>query len=297
MPKINPLILFLIPAFVVMGLFLFFPTVWGIFISFTNQTLIGPTARNFQFIGLKNFIEIFRDTYFYRSLGITFKFLIGSALIGQFLLGLFFSLYWDPRVRKAQGKWIKKIVSSSMVVSWILPPTVFAYCWIAFLNKEGIIGQSIKLFGGEPQPFLIISPLLSIIVINIARGTAWSWLLFSSSLNTIPSELFESADVDGASGLQKTLHIALPLMKGHLAINAILITLWTIAVFDFIYAITGGGPADKTMLIGIYTYQEAFKFLEIGKGAALALIVLIIDLIAAIIYLLFSRKLSKGEAI
>ena len=294
MPK-NSLFLFLIPAFVVMGIFLFFPTIWGIYISFTNQSLLGPTARDFKVIGLENFREIFQDPEFYSSLWMTFKFLIGSALIGQFLLGLFFALYWDPRISGVHGGWAKKIVSNSMVISWILPPTVFAYCWLAFLNRGGALGQILGLFNVEPIPFLVIYPLLSIIVINIARGTAWSWLLFSSSLNTIPTELFEAADVDGASSLQKTFHIAFPLMKGHLALNAILITLWTLAAFDFIYAITGGGPGEKTMLIGIYTYLKAFKFLEIGKGAAIALIVLVIDFVAASAYLLFSRRLSKGS--
>lgn len=286
----------MIPAFVLMSIFLFFPTIWGIYISFTNQSLVGPTASDFQFVGLENFIEIFNDPEFYSSLGITFKFLIGSALIGQFILGLFFALYCDQRIGGIRGGWVKKLISNSMVFSWILPPTVFAYCWLAFLNRGGTLNQILGLFNVEPIPFLVSYPLLSIIIINIARGTAWSWLLFSSSLNTIPTDLFDAADVDGASGLQKTLYIALPLMKGHLALNAVLITLWTLAVFDFIYAITGGGPAGKTMLIGIYTYLEAFKFLEIGKGAAIALIVLIIDFVAAFIYLLFSRRVSKrGE--
>jgi multiple sugar transport system permease protein len=125
----------------------------------------------------------------------------------------------------------------------------------------------------------------SIIVANIWRGTAFSMLLFSAALEGIPRELFEAAAIDGAGLVRRILHISLPLLTGAIATDLLLITLQTLSDFTLVYVLTGGGPGFKTQLLTIYTYQEAFKFYQLGYGTAVSLLILAVGAILSLMYI------------
>ena len=279
-------IIMVLPALMLMSLFLLFPTFWGVIISLTDLSLLGPSARHPKFVGLLNYINLLSDPLFYHSLTLTVWFVIGSAIIGQFLLGLFIAI-----ITYGKGDLLFKIATGLMITSWILPETVFAYIWLAYLGRDGLLNQLLRLVGVGPIPWLVEYPLQSIIVANIWRGTAWSWMLFSSALKSVPKEIFDVADVDGVSLWQKARYITIPLIKRHIVTDLILITLWTFNQFGWVYAMTGGGPAFRTLLITIYAYLRAFKYLELGPGAAIAIVVFLINLFVTIAYL----KLIRGE--
>lgn len=283
--------LFLLPAAVFVIVFLIFPFVWIFFLGFTNQTLLGANAANPQFIGLDNYARLFdfkqwlNRGQFGNALLITAQFVIGSALIGQVGLGLALAIAFFRR----KGI-LREIVYVLVILAWIIPDVVVAFSWVAFLNRDqGTLNAILSRLGFGHPDWQLEHALLSIILFNTWRGTAFSMLLFSSALATIPPSYLETAEVAGASAFQKLRDILLPLLRGHILTDLILITLWTFNTFGP-FLLTGGGPAFRTEVVSIYTYRIAFQFFDFGQGAAIAVVVMLINLALALIYLTLLRR-------
>ncbi|HTO27521.1 MAG TPA: sugar ABC transporter permease, partial [Devosia sp.] len=128
-----------------------------------------------------------------------------------------------------------------------------------------------------------------IVVFNTWRGAAFSMMLFSSAFSSIPPSYFQAADVAGASSWQKFKDIGLPLIRGHIVTDLILITMWTFNTFTP-FLLTNGGPSYRTELVSIYNYRVAFNDFQFGKGAAVGVIMMLINLAFALIYLSIGRK-------
>jgi multiple sugar transport system permease protein len=288
--------LFLTPGAILVGLFVLLPFFWVIFVSFTNRTLLGKTALNPEFVGLQNYIRLFDPaTFFTRgqfgsSLIITTEFVLLSALLGQALLGLL--LAWLMQAIPAP---LKRFVEAMVIGAWILPEVVIGFAWFAFLDYDnGTLNMILRALGLPPGDFLLQQPFWVIVIFNTWRGAAFSMMLFNSAFSSIPPSYFQAADVAGASSWQKFRDIALPLIRGHVVTDLILITMWTFNVFTP-FLLTHGGPAYKTELLSIYNYRVAFKDFEFGKGAAVGVIIMLINLILALIYLSIGRRKSKAE--
>jgi len=282
---------FLSPALVFVAIFLILPFFWIFYLSFTNRTLTGVTAAHPQFIGLENYRQLFdfdkwmRYGQFGNALKITFQFVLGSALLGQAVVGLVVA--WAFYRRKGL---LREIVFTLAVLSWIIPEVVAAFAWSAYLDPErGTLNALLGRLGlGQPD-WLFDYPLLTIIIFNTWRGSAFSILLFSSALETIPPSYIETADVVGASAWRKIRDIFVPLMRGHILTDLILITLWTFNVFTP-FLLTGGGPTFRSELVSIYTYRTAFKFFEFGRGGAIAVVMMLINFTLAMFYLAMLRR-------
>jgi multiple sugar transport system permease protein len=282
---------FLSPAMVFVVIFLLVPFFWIFYLSFTNRTLTGVTAAHPDFVGLANYERLFnfdrwmRYGEFGNALKITFRFVIGSALLGQAVVGL--SVAWMFYRRKG---FLRELVYTLAVLAWIIPEAVVAFAWSAYLHYDrGTLNTALDFIGFGKPDWLFDYPLLTIIIFNTWRGSAFSILLFSSALETIPPSYVETADVVGASAWRKFRDIIFPLMRGHILTDLILITLWTFNVFTP-FLLTGGGPTFKTELVSIYTYRTAFKFFEFGKGGAIAVVMMAINFTLAIGYLLMLRR-------
>lgn len=284
-------LIFLLPAFVFVLLFLIVPFVWIFIVSFTNQTLTGATALNPQFVGLKNYLDLFDfSTWmahgnFGSSVVITIEFVIGSAWIGQVVLGLSLAVAFNRR----KGV-LREIVNTIVILCWIIPDVVVAFSWGAYLNRDyGTLNAILSFFGFGRPDWQLKNSLFAIILFNSWRGAAFSMLLFSSALTNIPPSYLETAEVLGASFWQKLRDILIPLLRGHILTDMILITLWTFNTFTP-FLLTGGGPAFKTELISIFTYRIAFKFYEFGVGGAVAVVALVINFALALVYMLMLRR-------
>lgn len=284
-------IFFLAPALIFVVIFLLYPFVQVFFLSFSNQTLTGATAPNPEYIGLDNYTRLFdparwmRRGEFGNSLAITFQFVLGSAIIGQAGLGMLIASVFFRR----KGV-LRSMVFTLAVLAWIVPEVVVAFAWSAFLDWEkGTLNNLLEFIGLGRPDWLFAHPLLSIIIFNTWRGSAFSILLFSSALETIPPSYIETADVTGASAWQKFRDILFPLMRAHILTDLILITLWTFNVFTP-FLLTNGGPTFQTELVSIYTYRTAFRDFEFGKGAAIAVVMMLINLTLAMGYLAMIRR-------
>ena len=282
---------FLTPALIFVAIFLLLPFFWIFYLSFTNRTLTGITAAHPEFVGFSNYERLFnfdrwmRYGEFGSALKITFQFVLGSALLGQAVVGL--TVAWAFYRRKG---FLREMVFTLAVLAWIIPEAVAAFAWSAYLNVDrGTLNTILSFLGLGKPDWLFYHPLFSIIIFNTWRGSAFSILLFSSALETIPPSYMETADVVGASAWRKFRDILFPLLRGHILTDLILITLWTFNVFTP-FLLTGGGPTFKTQLVSIYTYRTAFKFFEFGRGGAIAVVMMLINFTLASGYLFMLRR-------
>jgi multiple sugar transport system permease protein len=282
---------FISPAMILVALFLIYPFFSIFFMSFTDQSLLGAAARNPQFIGLKNYADLFDfSTWMNRgefgsSLWLTAQFVVSSALIGQAGLGLLIALAFHRRTG-----WLRQIVYTLAIIAWIMPDVVIAFAWFAFLDPfDGTLNQILGALGLAQPDWVLDYPMLSIIFFNTWRGTAFSMLLFSSALASISPSYMETADVIGATTWQKLRDILLPLLRTTIATDLILITLWTFNTFSP-YLLTGGGPNYRTELVSIFTYRTGLRDFQFGKGSAIAVVVMLINLALASVYLFISRR-------
>jgi multiple sugar transport system permease protein len=282
---------FISPATILVVLFLIYPFFSIISMSFTNLTLTGVNAANPQNVGLSNYAALFNgETWMNRgefgySLFITAQFVIGSALIGQAGLGLLIALIF----RNKRGP-ARQMVYLLVIIAWIMPDVVIAFGWFAFLDPfVGTLNNFLSTLGLRGPDWILQYPLLSIIIFNTWRGTAFSMLLFTSALGSIPPSFLETAEVIGASSWQKFRDILFPLLRTTIATDLILITLFTFNSFTP-YLLTGGGPGYRTDLVSIYTYRIGLKNFEFGKGSAVAVVVMFINLALASVYLVIVRR-------
>jgi multiple sugar transport system permease protein len=206
---------------------------------------------------------------------------LGSALVGQMILG--FLLAWRFRDWRSP---LRRAIEALVIVSWIIPSSVVAFLWIAYLDGES--GTLNHLFGLHTE-WLIHHPLLSIIVFNVWRGTAFSMLLFGAALTAVPPSHLETARLSGATEWQQLRDIVLPSIRGHVLTNMLLISLWTFNDFTP-YLITAGGPNFTTELLPIYVFRNAFSYGAMGLGAAISTIMLAINLVLALAYLQLLRE-------
>jgi multiple sugar transport system permease protein len=270
-----------VPALALIGLFLIFPAIWTIYLGLTDYRLTGLQAAHPQYVGSANYTQTLSDPQFTSSLKVTLIFVAGSALVGQMVLG--FVLAWRFREWRSP---LRRLIEALVIVAWIIPSSVVAFLWIAFLDGQS--GTLNHLFGLNVE-WLIHHPLLSIIVFNTWRGTAFSMLLFGAALNNLPPSHLETSRLAGASGWQQVRDIVLPSIRGHILTNMLLISLWTFNEFTP-YLITAGGPNFATELLPIYVFRNAFSYGALGLGAAISTIMLAINLVLALAYLWLLRE-------
>lgn len=222
-------LVFLLPALAFVALFLLFPFIWVLIISFTDRTLLGVGARDPQFVGLANYLRLFnfdrwmRSGEFGHSLYLTVFFVIGS-LAGQISLGLTIALMFNRR----RG-FLRELVFTLVTLAWILPEVAMAFTWTAFLDRDaGTLNTILGTLGlGQPD-WLLNYPLVSVVIFNIWRGSAFSMLLFSAALGNVRPSYLETADVSGATAWQRFRDILFPLIRPQVATAIVLVTLWKI---------------------------------------------------------------------
>ncbi|MBO3662542.1 carbohydrate ABC transporter permease [Microbacterium stercoris] len=270
----------LLPAVVLLAIFLIGPVISAFFGAFTNASLRGAAARGAEFVGFRNFTDLFADPDFPKSVVITLVFLIGSAIIGQNVLGMVLAL----AMRSAHGI-TGSVVSTIVVAAWVLPEIVASFACYAFFAPEGTLNTLLSLVGITGPSWLYDWPLFSVILANTWRGTAFSMLVYSAALYEVPPEINESAEMDGARGWQRFAFITIPMIRRSISTNLMLTTLQTLSVFTLIYVMTGGGPGTDSATLPIFAYQQAFQFSELGFGTAIAVILLVVGGVFSLIYI------------
>jgi multiple sugar transport system permease protein len=257
---------------VYMGFFLGYPVAKAIYLSFTNLALSGPGAASPQFTGGANYISLFTSGQFWHSLLYSLEYLGGSAIAGQVAVGFLLAVFVSRLPRTARS-----LLLAVMVLAWVIPEIVAAFIWSGFLSTpSGLANILLQMAGIGPVAWLYKQPMISLIIANFWRGTAFSVLVLGAALQAVPKDVVEAARLDGASEWALLRRVQVPLIRTALATVLALTTLWTLSDFTLIFVLTGGGPADATNVLPIYVYRTSFSFYELGYGTAVSLVLLLI---------------------
>ncbi|MDY4761497.1 carbohydrate ABC transporter permease [Streptococcus hyovaginalis] len=277
--------LFLSPAMVILGLFLFLPTLLSIYYAFTNYYLLTPGATTF--IGLENFKKLFSDPLFMQSLKNIGQFVI---FIIPLQLGLALSLALLVNNNRKSTIFFKIAFFAPVVMSLV----VVSVLWLVLLNpSSGLINSMLDVIGINPQPFLT-SPkqaMYVIIIVSAWQGAGYQMLIFLAGLQNIPSSLYEAASIDGASKWKQFINITLPMLK---PTSILILTTTLIDAFKLVIqpmVMTQGGPLNSTLTPVYYIYRTGFTDRSVGYASSITVIFGAI----IIIFTLLQRKLTGDE--
>jgi multiple sugar transport system permease protein len=279
------LALFLGPAVIIVFVFTILPALWAIYVSFTNRALTGERSVAYDFVGIANYVKLLSNEIFLNSISLTLWYTLWTN-IGQFILGLATALFLNRA-----NLWGKTFLLAAVVLPMVIPAVIQSLIWSSMLamGEYGTLNRIIGLFGITPVMWLREAPMVSVTLVNFWNNSGFAMILFLAGLENIPREVIEAARIDGASAWQTLIRIRLPLIKYVIMLWLLLNTLGCLGVFDLVYTLTRGGPGNSTQLVGIYIYDQSFKFYELGMGSAASVILLFISLIIGLIYVRLLR--------
>jgi multiple sugar transport system permease protein len=277
--------LFLAPSFAILLVFLIYPLFWNIYIALHDVSLT-TLLKDWEYIGLENFVALFNDPNFYTSLKVTLMF-VGGSVVLQFGVGMLMAIVLNQHIR---GSGVYRAI---LIIPWTISAVVAAFSFKFILDDNfGILNyilnqMGIASVGWLSDPNMVI---WSLVIANMWYGTPFTLLFLTAGLLSINPTLYEAARIDGASKTRSLFHITLPLLKPFMIINLILITMWSVNLFDIQLIMTGGGPLFSSTTASLYMYRQAFEFGLLSKGAAAGIILILINLTVAIVYVKFLRR-------
>lgn len=284
-------LLFLLPSFVGFVLFYFYPTIRGVYLSFTDFNLLRNTG---SFVGLDNYRLLVQDLLFWNSLWVTLKYVIINITV-QTVLAVAIAVLMD-RLTKSVA------VRGILVLPWLIPNVVVALLWLWMLDPSlGIVNSGLEAIGLPSQPFLGSKDQVipAIAGINIWRHMGYTALLVFAGLQTIPGDVYEAAAVDGSSEWNTFWRVTLPLLRPVLALVLVITIVGSFQIFDTVAVATGGlgglpgGPANASRVIYLYIFQNAFNFNNFGYAATISVALVVILLAVTFIQL---KLLRAGES-
>lgn len=278
-------ILFPLPAVLTMVAIVAAPVLYVAWLSFHDWTL--TSARGSTFVGLDNYVNLLtRDTRFRNSVGVTVIFTIISVAL-QMALGLAIALLLN---RDFRGK---AIARTAIMLPMIAAPAAMALVWRVMFNPQlGILNEFLRQVG-HPGFLWVAHPstaLGSLIAVEVLRETPMTIIILLAGLQSLPSEPYEAAKIDGASPWQSFWHITLPLLKSAIMVALIFRAIFTLKVFDVIYVITGGGPNYATENFTIFAYLQSFTYFRMGYGAATAMLFFLMVMAVVLPMIAWRRK-------
>lgn len=272
------------PAFLIMAAVTVYPLLDSFYVSLVKWNLMKPQEGH-PFIGFDNYTYILSDPNFWASVKITLSFGV-MAVVLEIVLGLLIALMLN---RQFRGRGIIRVLA---LLPWAIPSVVNGIMWKWILNpRYGALNGLLLQLGllRDPKDYIIWFGDSKLALIMVVLADAWKetpfiMLLFLAALQTIPTDLYEAARVDGAGPLNSLFRITLPLIRPTLFVAVALRTIWALKSFDLIYTLTAGGPSGSTSVIGYYTYLESFVSLNLGRGAAAAYLMTLVVMVLVILY-------------
>jgi multiple sugar transport system permease protein len=277
---------FVLPTLLVILVFIGYPVASGINDSFKDIYLTSGSEP--KYVGVENFIGLFRDPVFYIAVKNSFLFVITSVIF-HLVLGFSLALALD---KTGFGRLFFRTVN---LMPWAMSGVAVALIWMWLYHPQlSPINDLLKHLGLIRKDIIFLSSpktaMISVLVAHNWRTFPFAFIVLLSGLQIIPKELYEAGDIDGASGFQKFRHITLPQMLSIVLTVVLLDFVWTFVYFDLPWVMTRGGPINSTHLMTTYVYELAFRFYKFGKASALSVLILIVNLAFSIIYIHFSKK-------
>jgi raffinose/stachyose/melibiose transport system permease protein len=270
--KALNLLVFLLPATLIYTLFVMYPSVSGLYFSLTNWDGISPS---YKIIWFENFKEIFQDPLFYKAMKNSFTFAFILVVVKN-VLALSFAIILDKKLR------FTGFFRSVFFLPAILSSIIIAYTWVTILNP--VFGSWQTIFQAIGLDYIAnfdllgskSSALYTVIAVSVWQNMGYAMVIYLAGLQTIPNDLYESAEIDGAGRWKQFMHVTFPLVAPAITINFILSSINALKEFDLVYILTGGGPFDSSQVIGTAIYKVAFEMNRFGYGIAMSLILFFI---------------------
>ena len=259
----------LLPSLVVIGAMTIYPTVHGIWLSLTDTSLAGQ-QREASWIGLANYVQMFQSPTFMNALRVTLGYTVG-ALVLEMLIGLGLALLLNRDLR-GRGP-----VRSALITTMMLSPVVVGTVWRLLLNPaQGDINGLLSTLGLPEQAWLSSSSAVvpALVLVDVWHWTPLIMLILLAGLQSVSPELYEAAQVDGASAWATFRRITLPMLKSSIAIALLIRFIDVARTFDMIYAMTGGGPGRASENLSVTAFYAGFQTYAIGYSSALSVVIL-----------------------
>jgi len=273
----TKIFLFSLPALVIYILFLIVPMIGALYFSVVNWN--GIKGAPLQFVGLENYLNVFKDKDFLISLKNMFAMVFFSVLFHT-PIALLLAVAINTKFR---GHRFFKVI---YFVPTIFPLTAIGLLWYFIFMPNGSLNSLLEFIGlaDLAKGWLIDSSTAmgAIIFVNIWAGVGYYMVILLAGLTTIPEEVYEAAEMDGASAVQKFFHITVPMLKPIITLCILMDIIGTVKVFDLIFVMTEGGPNGLTNLPTTLMYYEAFRYNNYGVGSALGVIIFVIALVLTI---------------
>jgi ABC-type sugar transport systems, permease components len=276
--------LFILPFVIFCLILLLYPVVYSLALSFREATVETFVSGEMPFNGLTQYQAALADPIFWRALTNTLLFAFFSILF-QFTIGFLLALLFQ-----ADFPW-KNFCLAALLIPWVSPILTAANIFKGLFNEVGPINRLAQAIGLGPFPWLADPSyaLPATIVANIWIGFPFNFILLYAGMRSIPEDVYEAAKIDGASFWQRVAFITLPMLKPVTVAVLMLGTIYTVKVFDIVWIMTGGGPANGTHLLSTYAYQVGFSVLNFGEAAAIATLLVLLVLLLNLVQFLLQR--------
>ncbi|HWR12649.1 MAG TPA: sugar ABC transporter permease [Rectinemataceae bacterium] len=283
--------LLLAPALLIVLTVVFIPAVNAVLMSFKNYDLRRPSSMGF--VGLKNYMAVLADPLFWRSLWKTIVW-VGLGVGFQFVFGFILALLLN---KKFMGR---GLVRSLSLIPWVTPGVLIGLMWRwIFDGNYGVLNDILLKLGliGDKIPFLAqeSTAFPAVIMTIIWQGIPFFALMLLAGLQGIPDELYDSADVDGASGIQKFFLVTIPSLKSVIFVTTLLRIIWVANSVDVIFNLTEGGPAYSTQTLSVYIFNKG-NSLNLGYAATMSIMLTLGLSLVALRYLKSIFKNQEGKA-
>ena len=276
---------FVAPAILILAITSLYPAIYSVALSFYNWNW----GNRFDFVGLRNYLDLFKSDEFWQVLYQTFLFAVSATGV-EVLLGLGLAVVVD-RLKFGAGI-IRTLLLTPLMVSGII---VALMSKIVLDPMLGIVNYLLGLLGMPPAPFFgtTATAMPTIIMVDAWWQTAFVFIIVLAGLQSLPSEPIEAARVDGANALQIFFRIKLPMLRPVLFTVLIFRTIDTLKVFDIIFGTTGGGPQIATEVMQTLAYREAFSFLQMSESMTIMVIFSVIVLAICLVYMRLEERLGE----
>lgn len=277
----------MLPSLIALLLVLAVPLVYSLITSFFNTNLKYQGLGDF--VGLKNYITVLKDSYFRESVGITLKFTVIVVLV-EFLVGLVIALLLNNITK------YRNFFFTIIIVPMMITPIAVGLIWRLLLHSDlGIVNYLLSSMGISGKAWLADSKLAlgTVMFIDIWQNVPYMVLVILAGLVTLPTEPYEAAAIDGSSRFQSFFNLTIPMMMPTFSVVLLLRAITALKTYDLIFVLTRGGPGTTTEVISYHIYQQAFRYLETGKAAAMSYLLLLIIVPIAFLFI----KLSKNRTV
>lgn len=288
--KLIELWMFVVPLGIFFIALFIYPVVFGSYMSVTDYGTRAFITGEAPFVGLENYSTVMNSARASQAFVNTIVLTVVAVAL-QAVIGLGIALLFS---RKFPGaSWLPTL----MLIPWLIPPVVVATTWRWLLQNDGAVNQILRSMGLPGHPWIsdTSTAMAALIAVTVWGSLPFWVVILTAALKQVPKEQLEAAQLDGANGWKRLLHVIMPTIAPVMFVLVILGVIYALKIVDLVLVLTGGGPADATLTLGLLAYQASFEVFDFGTSAAYGMVLLVLCLITAFFYARLSARQEEGQ--